>query len=175
MAKPKLRLRELSAEEEQAITRTDPVFLPIYSARFSYRVEPDVDELGARIAAVAHGGQVLLSASTRRFVAAEATDLGEHRLKDLAEAVHIVQLLGRRTYDASEDTVRNKCVQQLRESRADEETARWKNAGYTAEVVEREGWYCVAVGRYGTREEARSVAEKLKEGLEGGYWISSRP
>lgn len=38
---------------------------------------------------------------------------------------HIVQLLGRRTYDASEDTVRNKCVQQMRESRADEETEQW--------------------------------------------------
>ncbi len=38
---------------------------------------------------------------------------------------HIVQLLGRRTYDASEDTMRNKCVQQLRESRADEETEIW--------------------------------------------------
>jgi peptidyl-prolyl cis-trans isomerase SurA len=38
---------------------------------------------------------------------------------------HIVQLLGRRTYDASEDTTRNKCVQQLRESRADEETEIW--------------------------------------------------
>jgi peptidyl-prolyl cis-trans isomerase SurA len=38
---------------------------------------------------------------------------------------HIVQLLGRRTYDASEDTTRNKCVQQMRESRADEETEQW--------------------------------------------------
>jgi peptidyl-prolyl cis-trans isomerase SurA len=38
---------------------------------------------------------------------------------------HIVQLLGRRTYDASEDTMRNKCVQQMRESRADEETELW--------------------------------------------------
>jgi peptidyl-prolyl cis-trans isomerase SurA len=38
---------------------------------------------------------------------------------------HIVQLLGRRTYDASEDATRNKCVQQMRESRADEETELW--------------------------------------------------
>ncbi|MFO1408315.1 MAG: peptidylprolyl isomerase [Steroidobacteraceae bacterium] len=38
---------------------------------------------------------------------------------------HIVQLLGRRTYDASEDTVRNKCVGQLREARADEEVELW--------------------------------------------------
>ena len=38
---------------------------------------------------------------------------------------HIVQLLGRRTYDASEDTVRMKCVGQLREARADEEVELW--------------------------------------------------
>ncbi|MFO1395019.1 MAG: peptidylprolyl isomerase [Steroidobacteraceae bacterium] len=38
---------------------------------------------------------------------------------------HIVQLLGRRTYDASVDTVRNKCVGQLREARADEEVELW--------------------------------------------------
>jgi peptidyl-prolyl cis-trans isomerase SurA len=38
---------------------------------------------------------------------------------------HLVQLLGRRTYDASEDVTRNKCVAQLREARADEETEIW--------------------------------------------------
>jgi peptidyl-prolyl cis-trans isomerase SurA len=38
---------------------------------------------------------------------------------------HIVQLLGRRTYDASEDVTRNKCVSQLREARAEEETEIW--------------------------------------------------
>jgi peptidyl-prolyl cis-trans isomerase SurA len=38
---------------------------------------------------------------------------------------HIVQMLGRRTYDASEDVTRNRCVAQLREARADEETELW--------------------------------------------------
>jgi peptidyl-prolyl cis-trans isomerase SurA len=38
---------------------------------------------------------------------------------------HIVQMLGRRTYDASEDMTRNRCVSQLREARADEETEIW--------------------------------------------------
>jgi peptidyl-prolyl cis-trans isomerase SurA len=38
---------------------------------------------------------------------------------------HLVQLLGRRTYDASDDVTRNKCVMQLREARADEETEIW--------------------------------------------------
>ena len=38
---------------------------------------------------------------------------------------HIAQLLGRRTYDASADMTRNRCVAQLREARADEETEIW--------------------------------------------------
>ena len=46
----------------------------------------------ARIAAAGHGGQVLVSQTTRNMVEAELTDLGEHRLKDLAEPVWIFQL-----------------------------------------------------------------------------------
>jgi peptidyl-prolyl cis-trans isomerase SurA len=38
---------------------------------------------------------------------------------------HLAQLLGRRTYDATEDVIRNRCVAQLRESRAEEETEIW--------------------------------------------------
>jgi predicted ATPase len=48
--------------------------------------------LGARIAAAAHGGQVLLSRRTRELVDAPVLDLGEHRLKDFAEPVWIFQL-----------------------------------------------------------------------------------
>jgi class 3 adenylate cyclase len=47
----------------------------------------------ARIAAVGHGGQVLVSQSTRQLVAAEGLrDLGEHRLKDLTAPERIFQL-----------------------------------------------------------------------------------
>jgi predicted ATPase len=48
----------------------------------------------ARVAASAHGGQVILSQSTAELVALELTDLGEHRLKDISEAVPIFQLGG---------------------------------------------------------------------------------
>ena len=44
---------------------------------------------GARIAAVGHGGQVLLSGATRVLVDAEVRDLGPHRLKDFEGAVRI--------------------------------------------------------------------------------------
>ncbi|HEY8629011.1 MAG TPA: adenylate/guanylate cyclase domain-containing protein [Gaiellaceae bacterium] len=48
--------------------------------------------LGARIAAAGHGGQVLLSKETRDLANVEATDLGEHRLKDFDEPISIFQL-----------------------------------------------------------------------------------
>ena len=46
----------------------------------------------ARIAAVGHGGQVLVSSSTAQLVELELTDLGEHRLKDLSAPERIYQL-----------------------------------------------------------------------------------
>src|SRR4051812_3891642 len=47
---------------------------------------------GARIAAVGHGGQVLLSQTTRALVDASVRDLGAHRLKDLSAPERIYQL-----------------------------------------------------------------------------------
>jgi predicted ATPase len=47
---------------------------------------------GARIAAVGHGGQVLLSQTTRALVDATVRDLGAHRLKDLSAPERIFQL-----------------------------------------------------------------------------------
>jgi len=55
-------------------------------------VGPDVHR-AARIAAVAHGGQVLLSAATAALVdGVRLRDLGEHRLKDLSGPERIYQL-----------------------------------------------------------------------------------
>ena len=54
----------------------------------------------ARITAAGHGGQVLVSASTRALVGEmpvpdlELRDLGEHRLKDLKRPEHLFQLVG---------------------------------------------------------------------------------
>jgi predicted ATPase/class 3 adenylate cyclase len=52
--------------------------------------------LGARIAAAGHGGQVLLSTATRELIDGGVSDLGEHRLKDFAEAVWLFQLGSKR-------------------------------------------------------------------------------
>ena len=48
----------------------------------------------ARIAAAAHGGQIVLSETTRRLLESDAPvrDLGEHRLKDLTGAERLYQL-----------------------------------------------------------------------------------
>jgi class 3 adenylate cyclase len=46
----------------------------------------------ARIAAVGHGGQVLVSSSTAQLVELELSTLGEHRLKDLSAPERIYQL-----------------------------------------------------------------------------------
>src|SRR3954452_13380676 len=47
---------------------------------------------GARIAAVGHGGQVLLSQTTRALVDADVRDLGVHRLKELSAPERSCQL-----------------------------------------------------------------------------------
>jgi predicted ATPase len=46
----------------------------------------------ARIAAVGHGGQVLVSQATRELVSVHLRELGKHRLKDFAEPVALFQL-----------------------------------------------------------------------------------
>src|SRR5262245_19091439 len=47
----------------------------------------------ARICAAAHGGQVLLSQTTRDLATVETRDLGEHRLKDLTRPQRLHQLV----------------------------------------------------------------------------------
>ncbi len=46
----------------------------------------------ARAAAAGHGGQVILSSAAAEFAETSLTDLGSHRLKDVAEPVSIYQL-----------------------------------------------------------------------------------
>jgi peptidyl-prolyl cis-trans isomerase SurA len=58
----------------------------------------------------------------------EIDKLGENEISQPFQTEfgwHIVQLLGRRTYDATDDVIRNRCFAQMREARADEETELW--------------------------------------------------
>jgi predicted ATPase/class 3 adenylate cyclase len=59
-------------------------------------VGPDVHR-AERIAAAAHGGQVLVSEATAALVEDVLLPLGKHRLRDLLEPVHLFQL-GRRDF-----------------------------------------------------------------------------
>jgi predicted ATPase len=52
----------------------------------------DALHFAARVASSGHGGQVIVSAATAQLVELELIDLGEHRLKDIPEAVAIYQL-----------------------------------------------------------------------------------
>jgi predicted ATPase/class 3 adenylate cyclase len=86
-----------AAQEAQAALAATPVRvrMGIHTGEPIVTAEGYVGEdvhLGARIAAAGHGGQVLLSQATRMLVGGDALDLGEHRLKDFAEAVAIHQL-----------------------------------------------------------------------------------
>ena len=51
----------------------------------------------ARVMSSAHGGQVVLSKATAELIDLELTDLGEHRLKDIKQAVPLYQL-GERSF-----------------------------------------------------------------------------
>lgn len=85
-----------AAQESLAGGRTS-VRMGIHTGRPHVSAEgyvgPDV-HLGARIAAAAHGGQVVISRATRELVGERHSliDLGEHRLKDFGETVWLYQL-----------------------------------------------------------------------------------
>jgi len=55
---------------------------------------------------------------------------------------------------------------------AEELAGRWTGAGFDAGVQHASGWYRVTLGRFHTVSEARAEAERLREALEVGYWIT---
>ena len=54
---------------------------------------------------------------------------------------------------------------------AEEEVARWREAGYDAFVYDSGDWHRVAIGRYNSVEDARKLVGSLKQAFEYGYWI----
>ena len=56
-------------------------------------------------------------------------------------------------------------------SAAEEEVARWREAGYTAYVIEANGHFRVALGQYTTLSDARKTVAELEDAFENGYWI----
>jgi hypothetical protein len=59
------------------------------------------------------------------------------------------------------------------QSIADDEVARWKEAGYPALVVGMDNHYRVSLGQFDSVSAAKQSAEDLQEAFENGYWIGS--
>jgi class 3 adenylate cyclase len=92
-ANHQVRVRAGAHSGEVTLTDGDYVGLALHEA--------------ARISAAAHGGQVLVSGTTRELAtdagglpALELRDLGDHRLKDFAHPVRLYQLMGDGLLDA---------------------------------------------------------------------------
>jgi predicted ATPase len=128
--------------------------------------------LGARVAAAGHGGQVLLSASTRELVDAELTDLGEHRLKDFDGPVWIYQLGSDRFPPLK--TISNTNLPRPASSFVGRERE-------TAEVVERlqDGARLLTLtgpgGSGKTRLAIEAATSLLPEFRNGTFWIGLAP
>ncbi|HLZ48045.1 MAG TPA: adenylate/guanylate cyclase domain-containing protein, partial [Candidatus Limnocylindria bacterium] len=104
---------EAAAEAQRGLARTDFPHGAVVRVRMGMHTgegTPASEKAGAdyvgidvhraaRIAAVAHGGQVLASAATRMLAGEDLPagvalrDLGEHHLKDLAQPEHVFQLV----------------------------------------------------------------------------------
>lgn len=56
---------------------------------------------------------------------------------------------------------------------ADTESGRWLEAGYQSFVSESDGWFRVSIGVFERKADADPVVEKLRDGFEGGYWVSN--
>ena len=58
---------------------------------------------------------------------------------------------------------------------ADDEAARWTNAGYAAMVSEKRSgastWYRVGLGRYETKKTAMKAGKEMEQMFEMGYWV----
>lgn len=54
---------------------------------------------------------------------------------------------------------------------ADEEVARWNEAGFQASVIEANNHFRVSLGKYTALPDAEQTAHELEEAFENGYWI----
>ena len=143
--------------------------------------EPELTEEGyvgldvhraARICAVAHGGQVVVSGRTHACVlehmATDLRDLGLHRLKDLAEPVRLYQLGGRefpplRSLNATNLPVQPNAL--IGREREVDEISRLVRDG--ARLVTLSG----AGGTGKTRLALQAAAELVEDFPDGVFWV----
>ena len=126
--------------------------------------------LAARVMSAGHGGQVLLTGTTREFVQAiELRDLGEHRLKDFAEPVHLFQL-------GSDAFPPLKSISNTNLPRpASSFVGREREVAEVAELVRSGTRFATLTGPGGsgkTRLAIEAAAELLPDFKAGVFWIS---
>jgi len=121
----------------------------------------------ARIAAAAHGGQVVLSEATRALYDGplELRDLGEHRLKDLTEPIHLFQL-GRHEFPPLRSLSQARLPAELEPL-----VGRKRELGDLVRLLAREGARVVTItgpGGMGKTRLALAAAAELVESFERG-------
>ena len=132
----------------------------------------------ARLVATAHGGQVILSAAAtalarpRLPAGASFRDLGEHRLKDLAEAERVSQLVAPHLRDTfpplrSLDNLRNNLPLQLDALVGRDEFV----ARVVAEVASSRLVTLLGAGGVGKTRIAIQAAAELVDGSADGVWF----
>jgi predicted ATPase/class 3 adenylate cyclase len=132
----------------------------------------------ARLLAVAHGGQVVVSGSTApllRGVMPEQTelrDLGEHRLKDLVEPEHVWQLTARSLRDTfpplrSLESLPNNLPRQVTPLIGREDVL----AEVEPLVLERPLVSLVGTGGIGKTRVALQIGADLLDGSGDGVWL----
>jgi predicted ATPase len=126
--------------------------------------------LAARVMSAGHGGQVLLTGATREFVQAiELRDLGEHRLKDFAEPVHLFQL-GADAFPPLK-TISNTNLPRP----ASSFVGRERELAEVVELVRSGARFATLTGPGGsgkTRLAVEAAAELLPDFKAGVFWIS---
>jgi len=130
----------------------------------------------ARICAVAHGGQVVVSASTRAALDSQRADgivdLGLHRLKDLTEAERLYQLGNRKFPPLRSLNATNLPVQ------PNPLIGRWREVGEVVELA-RDGFRAVTLtgpgGSGKTRLGVQAAAELVPDFPDGVFWVPLAP
>ena len=126
----------------------------------------------ARIAAAGHGGQVVLSVTTRALIDGDLTELGEHRLKDFDEPVALFQL-GRERFPPLK-TISNTNLPRPASSFVGREQERGELVGLL-----RNGSRLVTLsgpGGSGKTRLALEVAAELVPSFKGGvFWVGLAP
>jgi len=109
-----------------------------------------------------------MQAETRRNRSNKTSEKSQPKPEKIAESKPVPQPTGTGQFTIYIGLYDSKAV-------AEEESGRWKEAGYQSFVAERsrkgQTMYAVSLGRFSSKQEAIDQAEKLKDGFDAGYRV----